>query len=208
MKSLLFQLLTLSFFISSNIGPEEQLIHLMKSMNNEDVKPLIETLKNGLKDTLNNWCYIKNYENIQGLAEDEWKIDDAVFLSPQKDKVILLVLSKDKAKFTTNPTGVNGEEEERKPTSYDFVQLIYANKEKDGWHYYYKSMEFYIVSREKKENNTPIPLSFDELSIFGRKSVLSSYYKIGTCKYDKSFFDSWDIENLKEQHKDINGYKY
>ena len=33
-----------------------------------------------------------------------------------------------------------------------------------------------------------------------------SYYKYGTCKYNDKFFGEWDIVNLKEQHKKINGY--
>ena len=135
-------------FFSSCKGQNEQLECFNKSLQNEELKTLVLELKNGLKDTLQNWVYNKKYENVQALIDKIWKIDDAIFLSPKRDKAILLLLEQDTAKYTTVPTG-NGGAEAIKPTSFDLIKLIYADKEKDGWHYY-QSMELLVIPREKK----------------------------------------------------------
>lgn len=192
-------------FFSGCKGQDKQLECFNKSLQNEELKSLALQLKNGLNDTLQDWIYNKKYERVQILSRVKWKIDDAIFLNPNKDKAILLLLEQDTAKYTTVPTG-NGGAEEIKPTSFDDIHLIYANKEEDGWHYYYQSMELLVIPREKKVNGIPVPLTFEELSLTGRRNILLSYYKKGTCKYNDKFFDRWDIKNLKEKHKKINGY--
>jgi hypothetical protein len=154
---------------------------------------------------LNNWIYVKEYKNVQVFKKLFWKIDEAVFFSPKKDKAILLILQQDTAKYTTEPVG-DGSPEKVVPTFLDYVELIYANKEQGHWYFYYQSLPSMVVPRDKKINDIPIPLTFEELSLVGRRSILKNYYKIGTCKYNDKFFDRWDIKNLKEQHKKINGY--
>jgi hypothetical protein len=205
MKVLFFEFIMFTMFFLSCKNPNEQLEFFNKSLRNEHLKPLVSNLTNGLRDTLNNWAYVKKYENIQGLAKDKWVVDGAVFLNPSKNKAILLVLEQDTAKYTTVPTG-DGGTEITKPTSFDYISLIYANKENGKWYYYYQSMALFVISRTNKENGVPIPLTFEELSLTGRRNILMSYYKYGTCRYNDKFFDRWDIENLKEQHKKINGY--
>jgi hypothetical protein len=193
------------FFFTSCKGQNEQLDCLNLSLQKDELTTVFNELKNGLNDTLNNWIYEKEYKNVQGFKTALWKIDDAIFISPLKNKAILLILEQDTVKFVTEPIG-DGSPEKIVPTRFDYVKMIYANKEKDNWHYYYQSLPSMVVPRDKKINDIPIPLTFEELSLVGRRSVLKGYYKRGTCKYDDKFFERWDIKNLKEQHKKINGY--
>ncbi len=193
------------FLFTSCKGQNEQLDCLNLSLQNDELKSVFVELKKGLNDTLNDWIYKNEYKNVQVFKTTLWKIDDAVFISPKKDKAILLILEQDTSKFVTEPIG-DGSPEKIVPTRFDYVKMIYANKEQDGWHYYYQSLPSMVVPREKKINNIPIPLTFEELSLVGRRSIIKGYYKNGTCKYNNKFFDRWDIKNLKEQHKKINGY--
>lgn len=205
MRKILFLALLNSMLFTSCKGQNEQLYCLNLSLQKDELKTLINELKNGLNDTLNNWIYVKEYKNVQVFKKLFWKIDEAVFFSPKKDKAILLILQQDTAKYTTEPVG-DGSPEKVVPTFLDYVELIYANKEHGTWHYYYQSMELFVVPRidEDKENFTPT--TFEVLSLIGKQNVLKGYYKSGTCKYNDKFFENWDIKNLKEQHKKINGY--
>jgi hypothetical protein len=205
-KYLGLSVLMSTLFFTSCKTKNEQLDCFNHSMKDIKLKPLLNDLQKGLNDTLNDWIFSKKYINVQILTRVSWKVDESIFLNPKKDKAILLLLEQDTAKYTCIPSDSFGIPEIIKPTSYDDIALIFANKENDGWHYYYQSMELWIIPREKKVNGTPVPLTFEELSLTGRRNVLMNYYKRGTCIYNEKFFDNWDITNLKEQHKDINGY--
>lgn len=205
MNKIIYLVLFYSMILTSCKGQQEQLDCFNLSLKNDKLKTVFMELKNGLNDTLSNWVKVKEYKNVQGFKTTLWKIDDAVFLSPQKDKAILLILEQDTNKFVTEPIG-DGSPEKIVATRFDYVKLIYANKEQGSWRYYYQSLPSMVIPRDKKINNIPIPLTFEELSSVGRRSVLKGYYKSGTCKYNDKFFQMWDIKNLKDQHKKINGY--
>lgn len=206
MKILFCQIILFTMFFSSCKSQDKQLECFNKSLQNEELKSLTLQLKNGLNDTLQDWIYNKKYKNIQGLNGKIWKIDGAIFTNTKRDKAILLILAQDTAKYTTVPSDIPYAPEIIKPTSFDLIKLVYANKEKDSWHYYYQSMELLVIPRKEKVNGIPVPLTFEELSLTGTRNILLGYYKKGTCKYNNKFFDRWDIVNLKEQHKYINGY--
>lgn len=207
MKRAVYLLVFLMFF-SNCQGQEEQLDCLDATMQNEELKPIFLDLRKGLEDTLKDWIYNKKYERVQIFKSVKWQIDEAVFISPQKDKALLLVLEQDTAKFISDsePSLMRKISAKLKSTRFDYVHMLFANKEIDGWHFYYQSLPMMVLPREKQINNIPVPLSFKELSLIGRRNVLKEYYRRGTCEYNEVFFSRWDIKNLKEKHKKINGY--
>jgi hypothetical protein len=206
MRKIIYLTLLNSMLFASCKGQNEQLDCFNTSLKNDELKSILIELTTGLNDTLNEWINVRKYKNVQVFKTTLWKIDDAVFISLNKDKAILLILKQDTIKYNTEPSDKENEPEKIVPSRFDYVKMIYANKEQDGWHYYYQSLPSIVVPRDENINDIPIPITFEELSLVGRRSVLKGYYKSGTCKYNDKFFERWDIKNLKEQHKKINGY--
>jgi hypothetical protein len=198
-------MLSLTLF-SSCQTQNDQLECFNKSLQDAELKPFYNQLRQRLKDTLNDWTYVKGYERVKILKSVIWKIDEAVFISPKKDRAILLLLQQDTIKYTSEPSKEIRGQEKQVPTFLDYVQLIYANKENGDWHFYYQSMAVLVVQRNEDDTKNFRPTSFEKLSLVGQRALLSSYYKFGTCKYNPAFFDTWDIKNLKKKHEKINGY--
>lgn len=205
MKKKNLNVLVLILFAGSCKTQSDQLVCFSRFLKNSESVELFQELRHGLKDTLINWAYVKNYENVQSLKRTNWEIDEAVFINPEKNRAILLLLLQDTARYTTVPS-VEGGAEMQKPVSFDDVHLILANKESDGWRYFYQSMESFVIPRSQENITACRPTSFEDLSLAGRRTVLRSYYKNGSCVPDPEFFETWDINILKKNHKKINGY--
>ena len=193
MKKSFYLIILQAMIFTGCSGQQEQLNCFNNYVKTNEKDPLFGDLKNGLTDTLNVWINkrIKKTKIFQQLI---WHVDEAIFISPEKDKAIMLILEQDTAKYISKDL----EPDRSIRTSFDYVELIYANKEIDGWHYYYQSMPSMVIPRPS--NNKENPISFENLSEIGRNNVLKDYYEKGTCKYNTNFFDRWNILNLKEKH--------
>lgn len=192
--------------LSGCVNQNQQLKCFDEEMHQPALLPLYNQLRQGLTDTLNNWVYVQKYERVQILTRVLWQVDDAVFLSPEHDKAILLLLERDTGLYTSEPTGIRGQKERQVPTFLDDVQLMYASKEKGSWHYYYQSMDDLVVPRSEEDRKNFRPATFKALSLTGQRYLLNSYYNWRSCTYNPEFFDAWDIDMLKYQHTKINGY--
>ncbi len=196
---LLAFMLIVASFISCK-GEAEQMKYFNNSLQNDDIKLLSKQLQQELYDTLNNWIYVKDYKMVQVFRTEKWQIDDAAFINPEQNKAILLILKQDMEKYITVPTTELGAPEDTVPTSLDYVELMFANKEKDGWHFYSQSMESLSVFRSEEDRKNFIPTTFEDLSFIGRRYVLRAYFKRGTCTYNPKFFDIWNVDMLKQMH--------
>lgn len=174
---------------------EEQLDYYNQELEKFEAKPVYKQVKSGLKDTINDWA--NKYQNILLKdftdKEQEWCIDDGVFFNSTYTKAILLISIRDLHKLIDFGNG------EIKPPSLDYIDMVFANLEKDGWHYYYASMPNMVVPREAYHKVTP--MTFLELSKIGRIEILQGYYKSGTCEINDSYFDEYDVIELKRQHQ-------
>ena len=199
--------LLIVFILSLNSCKSQKDQHdcINATIENKELIPLFTEIRDGLKDTLKNWIYVEKYENVQGFLNDNWKIDEAVFINSKKDNAILLVLEQDTTKYISVPSD-DGVSEKIIPTTLDYIKLIYANKEVGYWHYYYQTLPLYTARREEIVNGLSIPVTFEKLSFIGRRNVLYDYYKKGTCNVNDKFFKRWDVDKLKKYHEKIDGY--
>jgi uncharacterized lipoprotein NlpE involved in copper resistance len=181
------------FMLMGCKGQEQQLECYNQELKQLQTKPVYEQVKRGLKDTIVVWT--NKYKNIllTGIKdkEEEWSVDDGVFFNTSYTKAILLIPTRDLHKWAYEDEGIL--------TSLDYIHMVYANLEKDGWHYYYASMPSMVVPRESYHKTTA--MTFSELAKIGRVDVLQGYYKKGTCEINDTYFDEWDIAELKRQHQ-------
>ncbi len=191
MKYLFVLLAILMFMNSCKSQQNKQNDFFIKTIREKRYSNESELLVRQFEDTLKNWINI-NIESVQVLKSLKWCIDKAVFFDEQKHKAIILILEKDTSQYLEK----RFDYDELELTSFDYIKLIYANKTKDSWDFYYKSLPLLVIPR----NRISTPNTFNELSTFGRIEILTKYYKNNSCIYNPMFFNQWDIENLKIKH--------
>lgn len=165
----------------------------LESLNEIQQKPVYNTVRNALQDTLDAWMSRK-LNGIRSLKHSEWKIDEAVFFNNECDKAILLVLNRDTQKIVNFRTKENPEL--RAPTQ-DNIETVFAYIENGNWQFYTYTMPTIVVIREQYGKKDP--MTFEELSKIGRKEVLQSYYKHYSCKINPESF-KMDKSVLDETH--------
>ena len=139
-------------------------------------------VKNAASQILTSWL-AQGIEGVQFLKTSEWKIDDQVFLNSSNDKGYLLLLNQDK-----DPQA-----------ALDYVQVLYASKEKGKWKIYLESLPNLVIPR-KKENGYFVTNTFSQLAEAGEKEI-GRQYKSDHIEINDELINKEFNEDLKKNHQ-------
>lgn len=192
MKKKIIVAFSLIFILVGCKGEEQQLECYNQELKQLQTKPVYKQVKKGLQDSIAVWA--NKYKNILLTGykdkEQEWCVDEGIFFNTTYTKAILLIPKRDFRKWVNKNKKIL--------TNLDLIDMAFANLENDGWHYYF-TRETMIVPRMAFHKTTP--MTFLELSKIGRMEMLLGHYKRGTCEIDDSYFDEYDVAELKRQHQ-------
>lgn len=140
------------------------------------------TVKTAARHILTSWL-AEGIEGTQFLKTSNWKIGDHVFLNNSNDKGYLLLLNQDKDPHA----------------ALDYVQVLYASKEKGKWNIYLASLPNLVIPR-KKENGSYVANTLSQLAAAGEIEI-GRQYKSRNGAINDDFIDKELNEDLKKNHQ-------
>lgn len=170
--------------ISCNNSSNEYLHCWERIQKNFQIQKEYIIVQNQLKDTIDNWISV-GITDIARYKSTHWKIDKNIYFNSGLDKAILIVLRQDTASIA----------------KMDFVNLVFAKKQNNDWHFYYKSMPSLYASRYYDKLDPTIPYTFEELSLIAKKNIFEGgYFKNENCEINDKYINGWYNETLERRH--------